>query len=51
MEQSSLVYKCWEYLWCRKRYWLVPIMVVLGLISISIIFSGRIASGSFKYIF
>jgi len=38
MANQSLVSEFWEFLKIRKRYWLFPILIMLGLLSALIIF-------------
>ena len=38
MANQSLIIEFWEFLKIRKRYWLLPILIVLGLISALIVF-------------
>jgi len=38
MANQSLVREFWEFLRIRKRYWLLPILIMLGLLSALIIF-------------
>lgn len=38
MANQSLVREFWEFLKIRKRYWLLPILIMLGLLSALIIF-------------
>jgi hypothetical protein len=38
MANQSLVREFWEFLKITKRYWLLPILIMLGLLSALIIF-------------
>jgi hypothetical protein len=38
MANQSLIAEFWEFLKVRKRYWLLPIIIMLGLISALIVF-------------
>jgi len=38
MANQSLIAEFWEFLKVRKRYWLLPIFIMLGLISALIVF-------------
>jgi len=38
MANQSLVREFWEFVKIRKRYWLLPILIMLGLLSALIIF-------------
>lgn len=39
----------WDYLKVRKKYWLVPLILILLLIGFLIIFAGGSAVGPFIY--
>jgi len=49
MAKSSLLVEFWEFLKVRKRYWLLPIVVVLGLFSLLIVFTETSAIAPFIY--
>jgi hypothetical protein len=49
MENQSLVRDFWEFLRVRKRYWLLPIVIVLGLLSALIVFTEGSAVAPFIY--
>ena len=38
MANQSLIAEFWEFLKHRKRYWLLPILIMLGLVSSLIFF-------------
>jgi len=38
MANQSLIVEFWEFLKYRKRYWLLPILIILGLVSALIVF-------------
>lgn len=39
MPNQSIISEFWEFIKFRKRYWLLPIVIVLGLLCAIIIFS------------
>jgi len=45
----SLIREFWDFLKVRKRYWLLPIFLVLGLLSALIIFTEGSAVAPFIY--
>ncbi len=49
MANQSLVRDFWEFLRVRKRYWLLPIVIVLGLLSALIVFTEGSAVAPFIY--
>jgi len=49
MANQSFVSEFWEFLKVRKRYWLLPIMITLGLLSALIVFSEGSAVAPFIY--
>ncbi|MDD5449085.1 MAG: DUF5989 family protein [Candidatus Omnitrophica bacterium] len=49
MSKLELVAELWEFLRCRKRYWLLPIIIILILASFLIIFSEGSAVAPFIY--
>jgi hypothetical protein len=49
MERQSTIKEFWEFLKVRKRYWLLPILVVLGLLSTLIVFTEGSAVAPFIY--
>lgn len=49
MANPSLIREFWEFLRMRKRYWLLPIFIVLGLLSALIIFTEGSAVAPFIY--
>ena len=49
MENQSLIRDFWEFLRVRKRYWLLPIVIVLGLLSALIVFTEGSAVAPFIY--
>lgn len=46
---SSLISEFWEFLKIRKRYWLLPILIVLGLLSAVVVFTESAAIAPFIY--
>jgi hypothetical protein len=49
MGNQSLVKEFWEFLKIRKRYWLMPIIFVLILLSALIVFTESSALAPFIY--
>ena len=49
MAKQSTIREFWEFLKYRKRYWLLPILVVLLLFSALIVFSESSAVAPFIY--
>jgi len=49
MSKLSIVKEFWDFLKVRKRYWLAPIVIILGLISLLVIFAESSAVAPFIY--
>lgn len=49
MSKSSIIKEFWEFIKVRKRYWLLPIVAILLLLSLLIIFSQSSALSPFIY--
>ena len=49
MAKQSLLGEFWEFLKFRKRYWLMPIVIVLLLLSALIVFTESSAVAPFIY--
>ena len=49
MANQSLISEFWEFLRFRKRYWLIPIIIMLGLVSAFIVFTESSALAPFIY--
>ena len=49
MANYSIIIEFWEFLKIRKRYWLLPIVVVLFLLSALIVFTESSAIAPFIY--
>ena len=49
MANQSIIRDFWEFLRVRKRYWLLPIVIVLGLLSALIVFTEGSAVAPFIY--
>ena len=49
MANQSTIAEFWEFLKFRKKYWLVPIVIVLGLFSLLIVFTEGSAIAPFIY--
>jgi hypothetical protein len=46
---QSVITEFWEFLKFRKRYWLLPIIIILGLFSLLIVFTEGSAIAPFIY--
>ena len=49
MANQSLISEFWEFLKIRKRYWLLPIVIMLSLLSLLIVFTEGSAVAPFIY--
>lgn len=49
MANQSVITEFWEFLKFRKRYWLLPIIIILGLFSLLIVFTEGSAIAPFIY--
>ncbi|MBF0594279.1 MAG: hypothetical protein HQL22_04860 [Candidatus Omnitrophica bacterium] len=49
MSKVSIVKELWLFLRVRKRYWLAPIVIILGLLSVLIFFAQSSAVAPFIY--
>ena len=49
MANQSLFREFWEFLKVRKRFWLLPIFIMLGLLSALIVFTESSAVAPFIY--
>ncbi|MBW2741095.1 MAG: hypothetical protein JRE64_20135 [Deltaproteobacteria bacterium] len=49
MANKSIIPEFWEFLKFRKRYWLLPIVLVLFLIGVLIVFTESSAVAPFIY--
>jgi len=49
MANQSIIREFWEFLKIRKRYWLLPILIILGLVSALIVFVESSAIAPFIY--
>ena len=49
MANQSIIVEFWEFIKVRKRYWLLPIVVVLLLFSALIVFTESSAIAPFIY--
>ena len=49
MAKQFLIMEFWEFLKFRKRYWLLPIVIVLAIVSALIIFVESSAIAPFIY--
>ena len=49
MANQSLIREFWEFLKVRKRYWLMPIVIMLSLMGMLIIFTEGSAVAPFIY--
>lgn len=49
MANQSIISEFWEFLKVRKRYWLLPIIILLGLLSALIVVAENSAIAPFIY--
>jgi Family of unknown function (DUF5989) len=49
MANQSLVGEVWEFMKIRKRYWLLPIVLLLSLLGLVIVFTEGSAVAPFIY--
>jgi hypothetical protein len=49
MGKQSIIFEFWEFIKFRKRYWLLPIVIMLGLLGGLIIFSESSVLAPFIY--
>ena len=49
MANQSIIKEFWEFLKIRKRYWLLPILIILGLFGALIVFTEGSAVAPFIY--
>ena len=49
MANQSIFSEFWEFLKVRKRYWLLPIIIMLALVSALIVFAESSAIAPFIY--
>ena len=49
MANQSIISEFWGFLKIRKRYWLLPIVIMLGLLSALIVFTESSAVAPFIY--
>jgi len=49
MSKLGIVKEFWDFLKVRKRYWLAPIVIILGLIGLLVIFAESSAVAPFIY--
>ncbi|HRZ85779.1 MAG TPA: DUF5989 family protein [Candidatus Paceibacterota bacterium] len=36
-KNSSLLYQTWQFIWARKSWWLIPIIILLLLVGVLIV--------------
>ena len=49
MAKQSIIVEFWEFLKLRKRYWLLPILIMLGLFSALVVFTESSSVAPFIY--
>jgi hypothetical protein len=49
MSKISIIKEFWEFIKVRKRYWLLPIVIILFLLSLLVIFGQSSALSPFIY--
>lgn len=47
---QSLIRELWDYMRIRKRYWLLPIFIVIGIAGILIVFGQSSVISPFIYV-
>jgi hypothetical protein len=47
--KRSVWQRIWDYLAVRKRLWLLPILIMMGLLSGLLLFAGDWGVGAFRY--
>ncbi len=49
MASQSIIFEFWEYLKIRKRYWLLPILIMLGMLGALIVYTESSVVAPFIY--
>ena len=49
MSNQSIIREFWEFIKLRKRFWLLPIIIILGLFSAIIVFTEGSSIAPFIY--
>jgi len=49
MSKLSIIKEFWDFLKIRKRYWLAPIVIILGLLGLLVVFAESSAVAPFIY--
>lgn len=49
MSKFSIMYEFWQFLRVRKKYWLLPIMIILFLLGVLIVLTEGSALAPFIY--
>lgn len=49
MGKLQILGEFWEFLRCRKRYWLLPVVIILLLLALLMIFAENSALAPFIY--
>jgi len=49
MSKFSIMYEFWQFLHVRKKYWLLPIMIILFLLGVLIVLTEGSALAPFIY--
>jgi hypothetical protein len=49
MEKFRIFFQLLKYLWNRRKFWLIPVIVVFVLMGIVLVFSESSVVGSFIY--
>ena len=49
MSRQSLISEFWEFIKVRKRYWMLPIVIMLSLLGLLIVFTEGSAVAPFIY--
>jgi hypothetical protein len=49
MSKLSILRELWDFLKVRKRFWLAPIVILLGLLSLLVVFAQNSTVAPFVY--
>ena len=49
MSKFSIIQEFWDFIKVRKRYWLIPIFVILGILGLLVVFAQNSAVAPFIY--
>ena len=49
MGKTRVLKEIWQFLWSQKKFWLIPIVLTLGLLGLLLIFAQSSAIAPFIY--